>query len=128
MATRTFPLADILSVTTPALLSRRGMDGLGDLLNHMTGDNLQKWQYLRAADECAAALCDQHPFLAGLQPPTGADKADLYAWLVEAERRHGEEIPVTPLADWQHQDPGTELLDRIHLAKLHTTDQDHPQA
>ena len=39
---------------------------------------------------------------------------------------HGEEIPVTPLADWQHQDPGIELLDRIHLAKLHTTDQEQP--
>jgi hypothetical protein len=128
MATRTFPLADILSVTTPALLSRRGMDGLGDLLTHMTGDGLKTWQYLRAADECAAALCDQHPFLAELQPPPGADKADLYAWLVEAERQHGAELTVTPLADWQHQDPAVELLDRIHLAKLHTTDQGQPTA
>jgi len=119
---RTFPLADVLSVTTPSLLSRHGMEGLTELLNHMTGDDLKPWQLLRAADEAAIALCAQHQFLASLQPPQGADKPDLYAWLVEAERTHGEEIPVTPLADWNRQDPNVELLDRIHLAKLHTTD------
>lgn len=121
---RPFPLADVLSVTTPALLSRRGMDGLGDLLQYMTGDTLAQWQYLRAADVAAAALCAQHPFLAELQPPQGIDKADLYAWLVEAEHAHGEAILVAPHSDWKSQDPGIELLDRIHLARLRTTDQD----
>lgn len=125
---RPFPLADILSVTTPALLSRRRMEGLGDLLNYLTGDNLKTWQYLRAADECAVALCAQHPFLADLQPPQGLDKQDLYAWLVEAERTHGNEVTVVPLAEWQHQDPNVELLDRIHLAQLRTVDQDNPPA
>jgi hypothetical protein len=125
--TRAFPLADVLSVTTRALLSRRRMDGLGDLLEYMTGDDLQTWQYLRAADECAAALCDQHPILASLQPPKGLDKPDLYAWLTEAERTHGGLIHVTPLADWRHQDPETELLDRIHLARLPTTGEADPQ-
>jgi hypothetical protein len=125
--TRSFALADVLSITTPALLSRRGMDGLGDLLNYMTGDTLKTWQFLRAADECTAALCAQHPFLADLQPPQGLDKPDLYAWLVEAERTHGGLIRVTPLADWQHQDPSTELLDRIHLARLRTTESEPPQ-
>lgn len=120
--TRAFPLADVLSVTTPALLSRRRMDGLGGLLTYMTGDKLKTWQYLRAADECAAALCDQHPFLVDLQPPQGIDKPDLYAWLVEAERTHGGLIRVAPLADWKHQDPTDELRDRIDLARLPTTD------
>lgn len=120
--TRTVALADVLSVTTPALLSRRGMEGLGDLLHYMTGDDLKRWQYARAADECATALCAQHPFLAALQPPRGLDKPDLYAWLVEAERAHGKEITVTPLADWKHQDPVTELVDRIEIAKLPTVE------
>ncbi|WP_159052397.1 hypothetical protein [Streptomyces longwoodensis] len=124
---RTFPLADLLSVTTPALLSRRGMEGLGDLLAHMTGETLAPWQFLRAADECAAALCDQHPFLRDLQPPKGVDKADLYAWLVEAERAHGGLIRVVRLADWQHQDPGVELLDRIDLARMRTIDREQPK-
>lgn len=127
MATRTFPLADVLSTTTPTLLSRRGMEGLGDLLNYMTGDTLAQWQFLRAADECAAALCDQHPLLSELQPPQGADKADLYAWLVEAERVHGGEVEVAPLADWRHQDPSVELLDRIHLAKIRTAEPERPK-
>lgn len=120
--TRAFPLADVLSVTTPALLSRRGMEGLGELLNYMTGDDLKPWQFLRAADECAAALRAQHPFLADLHPPQGVDKPDLYAWLVEAERAHGGLVRVAPLADWKHQEPIAELGDRIELAKLPTVE------
>ncbi|MFW3477251.1 hypothetical protein [Streptomyces microflavus] len=42
--TRSVPLADVLSVTTPNLLSARQMDGLIDLLNWMTGDQLEVWQ------------------------------------------------------------------------------------
>ncbi|WP_327592465.1 hypothetical protein [Streptomyces chartreusis] len=125
---RPFPLADVLSVTTPALLSRRKMYGLEDLLTYMTGDELKTWQFLRAADECAAALLEQHPFLATLQPPQGADKATLCLWLVETERVHGEEIAVAPLSDWVHQDPTAELVDRIELARLRTTDPGQPTA
>ncbi|TWE17090.1 hypothetical protein [Kitasatospora atroaurantiaca] len=118
MTTRVFPLADILSVTTEKLLSRRRMDGVADLLNWMTGDRLEIWQMLRASDECEAALVQQHPFLAGLKPPQAPDRAELYAWLVEAERVHGEQLEVAALTNWVSQDPAVELLDRIHLAKL----------
>lgn len=119
---RTFPLADVLSVTTPKLLSRRGMDGLTDLLNWMTDDRLEMWQLQRAADEAAPALVVQHPHLAGLVPPTGIDKADLYAWLVAAEQEHGSELAVQPLTEWTNQDPGEELRDRIDLVNLPVTE------
>lgn len=118
MNVRQFPLADILSVTTEKLLSRRRMDGVADLLNWMTGDRLELWQMLRAGNECKEALIVQHPFLVELQPPDVRSKADLYAWLIEAERVHGEQLPVGALTGWVSQDPGVELLDRIHLARL----------
>ncbi|MEU5976366.1 hypothetical protein [Streptomyces sp. NPDC047315] len=122
MESRAFPLADILSVTTPTLLSRRGMDGLTDLLSWMTGEPLQRHQLLRAGDECAPALLQQHPQLVGIVPPPGLDRADLYAWLVEQERIHGAELTVTPLTEWTRQHPVQELVDRIDLARLPVVD------
>jgi hypothetical protein len=113
-----FPLADVLSVTTPKLLSRCQMDGLTDLLNWMTGDQLQMWQLQRAADECAPALLKQHPVLEGVTPPEALTGADLYAWLVRAEAQYGEEVSVRPLAQWTHQDPVQEFIDRAELARL----------
>jgi len=121
MTSRQFPLADILSVTTEKLLSRRRMDGVADLLNWMTGDRLELWQMLRASDECEKALLAQHPFLADLKVPQVRNRAGLYTWLVESERIHGEHLIVGPLADWSRQDPRQELLDRMELAKIPLT-------
>lgn len=122
MTTRRFPLADILSVTTPNLLSERKADGLTDLLNWMTGDTLEVWQLPRAADEARPALIAQHPFLAELQPKRGHSVPGLRMWLRNAEEKHGAELDIQPLADWVHQHPGQELVDRIELAKLRTTE------
>lgn len=122
--TRSFPLADVLSVTTPLLLSDRKMDGLTDLLNWMTGDDLEMWQLPRAADEARPVLVARYPFLADLQPPTGGGrfrKLTLQMWLATATLTHGGTVDVAPLTDWVHQDPVQEFVDRIELAKLTTT-------
>lgn len=113
--TRTFPLADILSVTTDTLLSRRLMEGLHALLDYMTGDSLFTHQLIRAADACKPALLAQHPQLAHVAPPQGVDQADLIAWLANAEREHGEHLPVAPLDPdaWERRDPIEELCDRV---------------
>jgi len=119
--TRSVPLADVLSVTTPTLLSARKMDGLIDLLNWMTGDELELWQLLRAADECAPALIAQHPALEGLAPPPGCSEPALRVWLSNAERQHGTHLEVARLSDWVHQDPVQEFRDRAELVNLPTT-------
>lgn len=121
MTDRAFPLADVLSVTTPKLLSERRMDGLTDLLNWMTGDELEMWQLLRAADEARPMLVAQHPFLGSLQPPARCDMATLRQWLDDAVREHGAELVITPLVDWVHQNPAQEFVDRVELAKLRTS-------
>lgn len=116
---RTFLLADVLSVTTGRLLTRRANGApLDEILGWMTGDRLAWWQTPRAADACTEAMVTQHPFLADLIPPDGLDQADLYAWLIAVEAKHGETLELIPLADWVHQNPVIELLDRLELAQL----------
>lgn len=117
--TRPFPLADALSVTTDKLLSRSHMDGIYEILNYMTGQSLFTHQLPNAADKAKPALIQQHPYLAELQPPAGLDLADLMAWLVEAERIHGETIEVKPLSDWEHRDPIEDLCDKVGADKVY---------
>lgn len=121
---RSFPLADVLSVTTPRLLSDRGMGGLADLLNFMTGDSLETWQLLRAADEARPALIAQHPFLADLQPSGELNKLGLRMWRLNVVMKHGADLPVLPLTGWVHQDPVEEFVDRVELAQLETAPPD----
>jgi hypothetical protein len=104
---RVFPLADVLSITTPNLLSRRHMAGIVDLVNWMRGSDFRiidgKLEIRTAAgvlltDEsrtCRILLREQYPFLVELQPPAGLDAPDLYSWLVAVEQQHGDMIEVT---------------------------------
>ena len=118
MATRTFPLADVLSITTGRLLSRSHMDGIYGILSYMTGQDVYTHQLGNAADKAKPALLQQHPHLADVQPPDGVDVADLMAWLVEAERVYGESIEVQPLVDWKHRDPIEDLCDKVGAEKV----------
>ena len=111
MSTRTFHLGDILTVTTERLVSPRHMDGLYDLLNHMTGDNLFTHQLPRAADECKPALLAQHPDLADIEVPDFRSPDDVPVWLANQVARFGECRDVVPLAEADHTriDPVDEL-------------------
>jgi hypothetical protein len=117
MAT-TIPLADVLTITTDKLLSRRHMDGIYETLRLMTGQDVFTHQLPAVADAVKPVLIEQHPFLADLMPPNGLDKADLLAWLTEAERVHGETVEVTPIADWEHRDPIEDACDMVGAEKV----------
>lgn len=117
--TRVFPLADILSATTGKLLSHRHMAGIYEILNYLTGQSLFTHQLGDACDKAKPALLEQHPQLADVCPPDGLDKPDLMAWLVEAERAHGETLEVTPLADWEHRDPIEDACDKVGSDKVY---------
>jgi hypothetical protein len=111
--TRTFHLGDILSITTGRLVSPRHIDGVYDILNWMTGDNLFTHQLPRACDECEGPLLAQHPDLAAIIPPEtfGGDKDAVDRWLAEQVTIYGETREVAPLAAEDHTriDPFTEL-------------------
>ncbi|MET8985874.1 hypothetical protein ABZW49_10535 [Nonomuraea wenchangensis] len=101
--TRDFHIGDILSVTTGLLVSPRHIQGVYDILNWMTGDNLFTHQLPRASDECRDPLLRQHPDLAGVRTPdefTGEEH--VRAWLAEQVKRFGETRPVAPLAPVDH--------------------------
>ncbi|GAB2714669.1 hypothetical protein [Streptomyces bullii] len=115
-----YPLADILSVTTGRLLSHRHMDGIYDVLGFMTGDSLFTHQLPRAAETCGPARLAQHPQLRDVEPPKDIDAPDLMAWLANAEREHGEQLPVAPLPTgaWERRDPIAELTDMLGLHRV----------
>jgi hypothetical protein len=58
-----FHISDVLSITTGRLMSTRHMEGIYDILNYMTQDNLFTHQLPRAGDECKPWILFQHPDL-----------------------------------------------------------------
>jgi hypothetical protein len=121
MTTKTFHLGDILSITTSRLVSPRHIDGVYDILNWMTGDNLFTHQLPRASEECEGPLLAQHPDLANVVVPDSfgetADeaKAAVDRWLAEQIAVYGETREVAPLAAVDHTaiDPLTEMQSMI---------------
>jgi hypothetical protein len=69
MATKSFDILDILTITTGRLISPRHMDAVYDILNFMTNDDLMTHQLPRASDECKPYLLAQFPELASVQAP-----------------------------------------------------------
>lgn len=100
---RDFPLADALSVTTGTLLSRSRMAGLCALVEWLEREpafpaRMYKPDMVRlllASRAAAEHLTAQHPFLSAIKPPAGLDSADLYSWLLDTERAHGESLTLS---------------------------------
>ena len=110
--TREFHIGDILSVTTGRLVSARHMDGIYEILNWMTGDDLMTHQLPRASRECEQPLRDQFPDLAAVVPPEDfGGKEDVLRWLAEQVDQYGATRDVTPLGADEHTriDPFTEM-------------------
>ena len=118
--TRTFHLGDILTITTGRLVSPRHVDGVYDILNWMTGDNLFTHQLPRAMDECQGPLLAQHPDLAEIEVPDLDGEAEVVTWLAAQVERYGETREVAPLAAGEHAciDPITEIRKMAPHAKI----------
>jgi len=101
MQTKEFHLGDVLSITTGRLVSLRHMDGVYDILNFMTGDNLFTHQLPRASDECKPYLLAQFPQLAEVDT-SGVGKNHVQ-WLAEQVAKYGEEFEVKPIPTGAHQ-------------------------
>jgi hypothetical protein len=101
--TKVFHLGDILSITTGRLVSPRHIDGVYDILNFMTGDNLFTHQLPRAGRECEGPLLAQHPDLAGIEFPRDLHgEAEVITWLAVQCERYGETREVAPLGADEH--------------------------
>lgn len=97
-----FHLSDILAVTTGRLVSTRGMEGVYDLLNYLTGEEIITNQLPRTIEVCAPALLDQHPQLRGVEA-SGITKETFEAWLAEQVKKFGENLEVRPLNKGQYE-------------------------
>src|SRR3990170_796891 len=98
MESKLFHLGDILSITTGRLVSKRHIEGVYDILNFMTRDNLYTHQLPRASRECAPVLLVQHPQLAAV---TGDEvtQENFKAWLEDRCAEFGEELLVTQMPE-----------------------------
>ena len=118
MQTKKFHLGDVLSITTGRLVSPRHIDGVYDILNFMTGDNLFTHQLPRASDECKPYLVAQFPQLAAdkmdsalaelgdaLKAKTGkADANNIVAdWLAKQVAKYGEILTVKSIPTDAHE-------------------------
>lgn len=118
---RDFDLGDILTVTTGCLLSPRHMDGVYDILNFMTGDNLFTHQLPRASRECAPVLLLQHPQLAAVDAESITPENCL-AKLAQWKAKFGETLSVEPCGPDVHEriDPLSELAEKVSPDRIVT--------
>ena len=111
---RNFDISDILSITTGRLVSTRHIEGVYDILNYMTGDNLFTHALPRASRECAPFLLEQHPQLSNVDA-SDVTRENWQAWLSEQRSFYGDELPVKPVPKDAHEliNPISELADMV---------------
>lgn len=107
---KSFHLSDILSVTTGRMLSTGHIDGICDILNYMTKDDLYTHQLPRAMEECGQFLLEQYPQLKEVIVPDKF-KDNFDEWIQEQIARYGEYLPVESLPTGKHVhiDPAAEM-------------------
>lgn len=93
---REFHIGDVLSITSEKLVSPRLMDGVYDILDYMTGENLFTHQLIRARKACAPYLLKQHPELAA-ETCDDVSPANWRERLAELVLKYGEFLAVEPL-------------------------------
>ena len=99
---RSFHIGDILTITTDRVMSKRHMEGVYDILNYMTDDNLFTHQLPRAREECSSALREQLPDIGALEVPDFEGEEQLWSWLGKIAVEYGETHPVLPLHPEDH--------------------------
>lgn len=110
---RTFHLGDILSITTGHLVSPRHVEGIYDILDYMTRDNLYAHQILRAYAECVPYLLEQLPFLHNIKFDVADD--EWQSWLNRQIEEYGETHSVYPIPQEDHKyiDPYEEAIEMM---------------
>lgn len=108
--TRKFHLGDILAITTGICCPPNRMEGISDILEFMTNDELYTTQLGRASDECKPYLLEQFPQLAEITA-THLTYGDFELNFDRLVTLHGAFHEVRRIHPEDHQviDPQTEL-------------------
>lgn len=114
-----FHIGDVLTITTGRLISQRGMDGVYDILNFLTGDDLFTHQLPRVSQECLPLLLEQFPQLADFNAD-GITKENWRMYLDSAVEKYGEMLNVKRIPGDAHErrDPVQELSEMIGKEKV----------
>lgn len=100
--TRSFHIGDVLSITTGFLVSPRRMEGVYDILNFLTADDLFTHQLPRAAKECRPSILEQFPQLRGVDA-SGLNVQSVPAFLKRQVSLFGEYLMVRRMSSDRHQ-------------------------
>jgi hypothetical protein len=129
--TKQFHLGDILSITTGRVVSPRHMDGIYDILNYMTGDNLFTHQLPRASNECRPYLVMEMPWLEQIDA-SAVNGENWEQWLNDQVKKYGEYHDVRQIHPEDHEeiDPIDELkqmgVDESRIISVDLTDEEPP--
>jgi hypothetical protein len=116
MESKKFHIGDLLSITDGALMCPRlgnrshPIDGVYEILNFMSGDNLFTHALPRVADECKPVLLDLYPWLAEITVPRYTGERDMeksWDWVEDTLKpiaaKYGEWHEVWPLHQEDHE-------------------------
>ena len=92
--TKDFHLGDVLTITTGRLLSTRHMEGVYDILNWMSDDELMTHQLPRVSEEAKPFLLASHPELASVEVPEITSQESLEDFLATLYPTLGEHLAV----------------------------------
>ncbi|MDE2233665.1 MAG: hypothetical protein KGJ90_06210 [Patescibacteria group bacterium] len=103
-----FSLGQVLSVTTGRLLC--GMDGIYDILNYMTGEDLMTHQLPRAIGQVKPYIYQQSPLLRMINE-SNLNEDTWQEWLNEQVELFGKSVLLRsiPKEKQDHKDPIEEL-------------------
>lgn len=118
---KAFHLSDILSVVPGCFVSRNGVDGIYNLLGHMTEDTVHSHQLPLAADAMEPELVAQLPWLKDVTfpEPRLISSDECAAWVAGIAAVHGEwhDIESAPLA-WGKHNPLTDLAEQVPAVQI----------
>lgn len=117
--TKEFTLGDLYTVSSGKLVSPRGIDGLYDTLNFLTGDSVYSHQLGLAHDAVEGPLLKQLPFLGEIEFDLTFDenesaevrRARVDAWLDIQNHKYGEFHTVHAVPEaWGEHDPMEDMF------------------
>lgn len=108
---KSFHISDVLTAVTGKLYSLRHMEGVYDIMGHLSGEDLMTHQLVRAFKVFTPVLAERFPELAAITAPDVTNTKQLEEFIAQVASDHGEFIELEPLNDiWESIDPLEELI------------------
>lgn len=108
---KAFHVSDVLTAATGKLYSLRGMEGVYDIMGHLSGENLMPHTLVRAFQSFTPVMAERFPELASIKAPDVTNTKQLEEFIAQVVADHGEFIELAPMTDlWESLDPLHELV------------------